>query len=138
MVLRVVVLLATCALTLAATAEASQQQCPRGSRWNGSRCVRFDVPPNAHINAFNTGWDCDRGYQRSGSGCVRFDVATLANLKRFFHWLAGQPGFKSRLSYSDAEYFNLSEKDTRVATARREATFPTLEQVAHVLATMPP
>jgi len=63
--------------------------------------------------------------------------ATLAHLKRFFHWLAGQPGYKSRLSYSDAEYFNLSEKDTRVATARREKTFPTLEQVAHVLATMP-
>ncbi len=63
--------------------------------------------------------------------------ATLAHLKRFFHWLAGQPGYKSRLSYSDAEYFNLSEKDTRVATARREKPFPTLEQVAHVLATMP-
>ncbi len=63
--------------------------------------------------------------------------ATLAHLKRFFHWLAGQPGFKSRLSYSDSEYFNLSEKDTRVATARRERAFPTLEQVAHVLATMP-
>ena len=54
--------------------------------------------------------------------------ATLAHLKRFFHWLAGQPGYKSRLSYSDAEYFNLSEKDTRVATARREKPFPTLEQ----------
>jgi integrase len=63
--------------------------------------------------------------------------ATLAHLKRYFHWLAGQPGYKSRLSYSDAEYFNLSEKDRRVATARREKTFPKLEQVARVLATMP-
>ncbi len=42
--------------------------------------------------------------------------ATVAHLKRFFQWLAGQPGYKSRLHYSDAEYFNLSEKDTRVAT----------------------
>lgn len=63
--------------------------------------------------------------------------ATLAHLKRFFQWLAGQPGYKSCLRYSDAEYFNLSEKDTRVATARREKKFPTLEQVKHVIAMMP-
>lgn len=61
----------------------------------------------------------------------------LAHLKRFFHWLAGQPGFRSRLAYSDAEYFNLSEKDTRVALAKRETAFPTLEQVVHVITTMP-
>lgn len=63
--------------------------------------------------------------------------ATLANLKRFFQWLTGQPGYKSRFQYSDADYFNLSEKDMRVATARREQKFPTLEQVKHVIATMP-
>src|SRR5262245_24385323 len=28
--------------------------------------------------------------------------ATLAHLKRFFQWLAGQPGYKSRIRYSDA------------------------------------
>lgn len=63
--------------------------------------------------------------------------ATLAQLKRFFQWLAGQPGYKSRLRYSDADYFNLSDKDTRVATARREKTCPTMEQVKHVIARMP-
>ncbi|MEJ1385334.1 MAG: tyrosine-type recombinase/integrase [Candidatus Sedimenticola sp. (ex Thyasira tokunagai)] len=63
--------------------------------------------------------------------------ATLAHLKRFFQWLAGQPGYKSRLQYSDAEYFNLSEKDTRVATARRQKPVPTLEQIKHVINTMP-
>jgi integrase len=63
--------------------------------------------------------------------------ATLSNLRRFFHWLAGQPGYKSRLQYSDAEFFNLSEKDTRIATARRESRVPTLEQVKHVIAQMP-
>ena len=63
--------------------------------------------------------------------------ATLAHLKRFFQWLALQPGYKSRLSYSDAEYFNLSEKDSRIATARRQRPVPTVEQIKHVLATMP-
>ena len=55
--------------------------------------------------------------------------STLGGLKAFFHWLAGQPGYKSRLRYSDAEYFNLSEKDVRVATARRNQLGPTLEQL---------
>jgi integrase len=63
--------------------------------------------------------------------------STLAHLKRFFQWLAGQPGYKSRLQYCEADYFNLSDKDTRVATARREKSFPTLEQVKHVIAIMP-
>ena len=63
--------------------------------------------------------------------------STLTQLKRFFLWLAGQPGYKSRFQYSDAEYFNLSDKDTRVATAQREQKVPTLEQIKHVITTMP-
>jgi site-specific recombinase XerD len=63
--------------------------------------------------------------------------ATLSALKRFFIWLAGQPGYKSRISYSDAEYFNLSAKETRIAKAHRDARVPTLEQIRHVIRTMP-
>lgn len=62
--------------------------------------------------------------------------ATLTFLKRFFVWLAGQPGYKSRISYSDAEYFNLSAKETRIAKASRPARIPTLEQICHVIHTM--
>lgn len=64
-------------------------------------------------------------------------LATLASLKRFFQWLAGQPGYRSRFTYSDADFFNLSEKETRIATARREKKFPTIEQVKHAIAGMP-
>jgi integrase len=39
--------------------------------------------------------------------------------------------------YSDAEYFNLSDKDTRIATARRQQKVPTLEQIKHVIGVMP-
>jgi integrase len=63
--------------------------------------------------------------------------STLTHLKRFFQWLAWQPGYKTRVQYSDAEYFNLSDKDTRVATAQREQKAPTLEQVMHVIHMMP-
>ena len=63
--------------------------------------------------------------------------ATLAHLKRFFQWLALQPGYRSKLRYSDAEYFTFSDKDSRVAKARRPRPAPTLEQVKHALAMMP-
>jgi integrase len=63
--------------------------------------------------------------------------ATLCQLKRFFQWLSMQPGYKSRIQYTDAEYFNLSDKDTRVATARRPQKAPTLEQIMHVIDAMP-
>ncbi len=63
--------------------------------------------------------------------------STLSALKAFFKWLADKPGYKSRISHADAEYFNLSEKETRVATAHRETQAPTLEQIRRVLNSMP-
>ncbi len=62
---------------------------------------------------------------------------TLNHLKRCFEWLSQQPGYKSRLNYSDAEYFNLSEKDTRIASSARPRPFPTMEQIKHVIESMP-
>ena len=63
--------------------------------------------------------------------------STLRALKTFFQWLAMQPGYKSRVNYTDTEYFNLSDKDTRVATARRNRAYPTLVQVKRAIAMMP-
>jgi len=80
----------------------------------------------------------DQRNQQTGEKLSKATLhATLAHLKAFFHWLAGQPGYKSRLQYSDADYFNLSEKDVRIATARREQTGPTLDQIRHAIAMMP-
>ncbi len=74
-----------------------------------------------------------------GTGLVSKSTlhATLGHVKTFFTWLAGQPGYRSKLTHSDIAYFTLSGKDTRVATARREGVGPTLEQVKHVLGLMP-
>lgn len=63
--------------------------------------------------------------------------STLAALKGFFQWLAGQPGYKSKFTYSDAEYFNLGRGDTAIAKAHREQSVPTLEQIRYVISTMP-
>ncbi|MBB3408022.1 integrase [Rhizobium sp. BK316] len=61
----------------------------------------------------------------------------LMALKAFVFWLAGQPGYKARISYADADYFNPSANDSRIATARREKKVPTVEQVRHVIFAMP-
>src|SRR5215469_5749228 len=76
--------------------------------------------------------------QRSGDVFSKATLySTLTHLSRFFEWLAREPGYKSRLRYSDAEYFNLSENDARIAKARREQRVPTLEQIKHVINSMP-
>lgn len=63
--------------------------------------------------------------------------STLRHLKAFFQWLSMQAGYKSRVNYPDAEYFNLSEKDVRTATAKRFKPVPTREQIEHVISVMP-
>lgn len=76
--------------------------------------------------------------QRSGEVLSKVTLhSTLSALQRFFHWLAGQPGYKSQFTYSDSDFFNISGNDVRVATARREQKSPTMEQVKRVIATMP-
>lgn len=62
---------------------------------------------------------------------------TLRHIKNYFQWLAMQTGYKSRINYNDTEYFNLSEKETRVANAKRKKPVPSLEQIIHVLENMP-
>ena len=59
--------------------------------------------------------------------------STLRNLKVFFKWLADKPGYKSRISHADAEYFNPSEKETRIAKSHRDGRAPTIEQIRCVL-----
>jgi integrase len=63
--------------------------------------------------------------------------STLNALRNFFIWVAGQPGFRSRLNYSDGDYFHLSAKETAIAKAHRDALVPTIDQIMHVLRIMP-
>lgn len=76
--------------------------------------------------------------RRTGKKLSKATVhVTLSALRNFFHWLAGQPGYRSRISYADADYFNLSEKETRIAKTHREKPAPTIEQINHVVTSMP-
>ncbi|MFQ3231037.1 tyrosine-type recombinase/integrase [Reinekea sp.] len=62
---------------------------------------------------------------------------TTRHLKAFFQWLSQEVGYKSRIKYSDAEYFNISEKETRTAKAKRQKPVATIEQIKHTLNLMP-
>jgi integrase len=102
-----------------------------------TRCKDFKSFHVEQAKAFKRDLAEQRG-DRSGEPLSKATLyATLTALKRFFVWLAGQPGYKSRISYSDAEYFNLSAKETRIAKATRPARVPTLEQIRHVIQNMP-
>jgi site-specific recombinase XerD len=76
----------------------------------------------------------ERSSERLSKATVQ---SILRDLKAFFEWLAREPGYRSKIEFADADYFNLNEKDVSIARARREKAVPTLEQVRHVLAAMP-
>jgi integrase len=57
--------------------------------------------------------------------------ATLRLVKGFFHWLAGQQGFKKVLSYADVEYFNNNRNDARAAHHQRPVNFPSKKAAYH-------
>ena len=75
---------------------------------------------------------------RTGAPLSKATVdSTLRMVKAFIHWLAGQPGYKSRIAYADAEYFNLNAKDARIAHTARDTIYPTPEQCRHAFDQMP-
>ncbi len=75
---------------------------------------------------------------RSGEKLSKATVhSSVRDLKAFFEWLSREPGFRSHIAFTDADYFNLSEKDVAIARTRREKAVPTREQVQAVLAAMP-
>lgn len=63
-------------------------------------------------------------------------VQRLRAVKAFFQWLSQQPGYRSKIKYADAEYFNPNANDSRIAGARRQHPVPSIEQIRHVVESM--
>jgi integrase len=102
------------------------------TRWRSFKAFHFE-----QATAFKRQLAAQVG-QRSGEPLSKATLRhTLAALKAFFEWLSGQSGFRQRITYSDASYFNLSLKDATVARATREERIPTLEQIQRVLDSVP-
>lgn len=104
------------------------------------RCSGFKSFKRFHIEqamTFKRQLEADKN-ARTGKPLSKATIdGTLRAVKAFVHWLAGQQGYKSRIAYADAEYFNLNAKDARVAHAERDAPYPTMEQCAHAFSQMP-
>ncbi|MCP4933203.1 MAG: site-specific integrase [bacterium] len=64
-------------------------------------------------------------------------LSNIRMFKKFFSWLACQPGYKSKLVLTDIDYLSLSEKDVREANAPAERDCPSIEQIKQVLLMMP-
>jgi integrase len=102
------------------------------TRWKSFKAFHFE-----QATAFKRQLAAQVG-QRSGEPLSKATLRhTLAALRAFFEWLSGQSGFRQKITYSDASYFNLSLKDRTVARAAREDRVPTLEQIHFVLNSMP-
>src|SRR5262249_40917073 len=76
----------------------------------------------------------ERTEERLSRGTI---FSVLNALRGFFQWLSTQPGYRSHLTSADAEYFALSDKEARIAKATDERPVPTIEQILHVLRSMP-
>lgn len=63
-------------------------------------------------------------------------LSVLSSLKAFFRWLACEKEYRRRLKETDADFFNPTEREQRIARARLEKVVPTLEEVQHVIRTM--
>ncbi|RFC69228.1 tyrosine-type recombinase/integrase [Mesorhizobium denitrificans] len=80
----------------------------------------------------------ERSNPKTGKKLAKATISSrLMALKGFFEWLAGQPGFRSKLTYSDAEYFRPSANDERIAKAVREKPVASVEKIRQVLDAMP-
>ena len=83
-------------------------------------------------------WLTDQLNAQTGNRLSKATLAsTLKVLRAFFEWLSREPGFRSHVHFSDAEYFNLSANDNRIAKAERSRPSPSLAQVQRVVGLMP-
>jgi integrase len=80
---------------------------------------------------------CEQVNKRTGEPLSKSTVMHVTvTLRDFFRWLSTQPGYRS-LSPADADYFNLSARDTRIGRETKEKNVPTLAQIAHCVACAP-
>lgn len=62
--------------------------------------------------------------------------SNLRDVKAFFYWLADQPGYKSRISRSDADYLNPDRKSDQARRGSLWKPHPSPEQARHVILNM--
>lgn len=64
-------------------------------------------------------------------------LTATRHLKAFFQYLVTQKGYRAKINCSDIDYFNLPEKDTRIANTKRKRNVATIAQIMQTLEAMP-
>jgi len=60
----------------------------------------------------------------------------LMHLSSFYKWLSLQQGYKSKIAATDAAYFQLDRKETRIALHQPKRRIPTLDIIKKVIASI--
>lgn len=83
-------------------------------------------------------WMVSRTNPKTGKPLAAGTIdGALRDLKAFFTWLADQPGYRSKLSHSDAAYFSTDRRMSKAAHGGSWHPHPTPEDVEHAIRTMP-
>ena len=61
----------------------------------------------------------------------------MRHVRQFIRWLADKPGYKSRIGWSDAKYYQLSRKEERVASEHRDPVYPMPDHALKAFRAMP-
>ena len=69
----------------------------------------------------------------SGHLALQTQYNYLRRVKKFFSWLADQPGYKSCVNKNDAEFLRLSKKEARIATSGTTRRMPTFKEVKKLI-----
>jgi integrase/recombinase XerC len=102
------------------------------------QCTKFKPFKAFHIDQARQFKDMLRGAKTTNGKPLALTTidATLRLVKGFFHWLAGQQGFKKVLSYADVDYFNNNRNDARAAHTQASVHYPSTQAAYHAFQAM--
>jgi len=80
-------------------------------------------------------WLAERTKRKGANGNVT-NYHILRHLKTFFHWLATQPGFKSKIDLSSVSLLSLDRKKVREIISPKFQEFPSLEHVRKLVSSI--
>ncbi|MEX0953610.1 MAG: tyrosine-type recombinase/integrase [Rhizobiaceae bacterium] len=80
----------------------------------------------------------ERLHPRTGKPLAKSTINSRLRALRAFHiWLADQAGYRRTVKHADADYFNDTSNDQRIARAKRPKQVATIDEVLHVIRSMP-
>ncbi len=69
----------------------------------------------------------------SGHLGLQTQYSYLRRVKKFFDWLADQPGYKSQINKNEVAFLRLSRKEVRIANSGTTKNTPTYEEVKKIV-----